>query len=95
MNYEELRVSAPFEVGKFKYIIITHRSKKVPLEVYIEECQLNVTDGNKPGYVSVEIKYKVNYRGKVKWITPKEIFYTKEDALKQIEYEEKKKLNYE
>ena len=66
MNYEELRVSAPFEVGKFKYIIITHRSKKMPLEVYVEECQLNVTKGSEPGYVSVETKYKVNYRGKAK-----------------------------
>lgn len=92
MNYEELRVSAPFEVGKFKYIIITHRDKKVPLEVYIEECQLNVTEGSDAGYVSVEIKYKVNYRGKAKWITPKEIFYTKEDALKQIEHEENCKV---
>ena len=92
MNYEELRVSAPFEVGKFKYIIITHRSKKVPLEVYVEECQLNVTKGSEPGYVSVETKYKVNYRGKAKWITPKEICDTKEDALKQIEYEEKHKV---
>ncbi len=92
MNYEELRVSAPFEVGKFKYIIITYRGKKMPLEVYVEECQLNVTEGSDPGYVSVEIKYKVNYRGKVKWVTPKEIFYTKEDALKQIEHEENCKV---
>lgn len=92
MNYEELRVSAPFEVGKFKYIIITHQSKKVPLEVYVEECQLNITEGSKSGYVSVETKYKVNYRGKAKWITPKEIFYTKEDALKQIENETNNKI---
>ena len=82
---EELRVSAPYEVGKFKYIIITYRGKKVPLEVYVEECQLNVTPSEGNGVVKVETKYKVNYRGKVKWITPKEIFCTKEDALKRIE----------
>ncbi len=92
MNYEELRISAPFEVGKFKYIIISYRGKKAPLEVYIEECQLNVTPGGEQGYVSVETKYKVNYRGKAKWITPKEIFYTKEDALRHIEYEENCKV---
>lgn len=92
MNFEELKVTAPYEVGKFKYIIITSKGKKVPLEVYIEECQLNVTNGSEPGYVSVETKYKVNYRGKVKWVNPKEIFYTEEDALKQIEYEENRKV---
>lgn len=89
---EELRVSAPYEVGKFKYIIITYRGKKVPLEVYVEECQLNVTEGSESGYISVKTKYKVNYRGKTKWITPKEIFCTKEDALKQIEYEKNCKV---
>lgn len=88
MNLNDLVVSAPYTVGKFKYIIITHRGKKVPLEVYIEECQLNVTEGSEPDYVSVKTKYKVNYRGKVKWITPTEIFETKEDALNHIKYEE-------
>ena len=85
MNFEELKVTAPYEVGKFKYIIVKQRGKFVPLEIYVEECQLNITEGSEPGYVSVEIKYKVNYRGKAKCVTPKEIFYTKEDALYQIE----------
>lgn len=87
MDNEELRVSAPFEVGKFKYIILTHKGKKIPLRVYVEECQLNITEGSKPEYVIVETKYKVNYKGKARWITPKEMFYTKEDALRQIENE--------
>ena len=92
MNLNDLVVSAPYTVGKFKYIIITHRDKKVPLKVYIEECQLNVTKGSEPEYVSVKTKYKVNYKGKIKWITSKEIFETKEDALNQIEYEKSYKI---
>lgn len=88
MNLNDLVVSVPCTVGKFKYIIITHEGKKVPLEVYIEECQLNVTEDSEHECVSVKTKYKVNYRGKIKWITPKEIFETKEDALNHIKYEE-------
>ena len=92
MTHEELRVSAPFEVGKFKYIIVENRGKKIPLEVYIEECQLNVTPSGERGVVEVVTKYQVNYRGKTKWIKPSEIFYTKEDALNEIEYETNHKI---
>ena len=83
---EKLRVSAPYEVGIFKYLIgYNKNNERVPMKVYIEECQLNVTPSEGNGVVNVETKYKVSKRGKCYWAKPTEIFDTKEDVLKRIE----------
>ena len=91
---EELRVSAPYEVGVFKYLIgYNKNNERVPMEVYVEECQLNVTPSEDNEVVKVETKYKVrNKRGNCYWAKPIEIFNTKEDAFKKIEYHETKSL---
>jgi len=89
---DELRVSAPYEVGVFKYLIgYNKNNERVPMEVYIEECQLNITPVGGSGIVEVETKYKVrNKRGNCYWAKPIEILNTKEDVLKRIEYYEQK-----
>lgn len=83
---EELRVSAPYEVGKFKYLIgYNKNNEKGPMEVYIEECQLNVTPAGERGIVEVATKYKVTTkRGKCYWVKSDEIFNTKDDVLRKI-----------
>ena len=91
---EELKVSAPHDIGVFKYLIgYNKNNERVPMEVYIEECQLNVTPGGGKGVVEVETKYKVrNKRGNCYWAKPVEIFNTKEDVLKRIEHYETQRL---
>jgi len=96
-GYDDLRVSAPYKVGTFKYIVGYNKNNEPgPIQVYLKECQLNVT----PGYdeyddgtpisdvwhvENVEIKYKVRTRqGKCSWIKESEIFNTKEDLLKSL-----------
>lgn len=62
------------------------------MEVYVEECQLNVTKGYAdyddgiPMYdvYHVEIKYKINRRGKAWWVKLDEIFDTEEDVIKSL-----------
>ena len=93
MENNELEVSAPHKVGKFKYIIGYNKDNEpFPLEIYIKECQLNITEGYDEyddgtpisDIWHVESKYKVIYRGKYKWVRSDEIFDTKEDILKSI-----------
>ena len=93
-GYDNLEVSAPHKVGKFKYIIgyLKETHEPAPMEVYIEECQLNVTPGHDEyddgtpmrDIWDVEIKYKVSRRGKCWIVKPDEIFDTKEDLLKSL-----------
>ena len=90
-KYGELKVSASHKVGVFKYIVghLKETHEPAPMEVYIEECQLNVTRGfdeYEDDVYNVEIKYKVNRRGKTWWVKSNEIFHTKEDVLNHIKY---------
>ena len=93
LGNNELEVSAPHKVGKFKYIIGYNKDNEpFPLEIYIKECQLNITEGYDEyddgtpisDIWHVESKYKVIYKGKYKWVRSDEIFDTKEDILKSI-----------
>lgn len=90
---EELIVSAPHKVGVFRYMVGRLKSTNclAPMEVYIEECQLNITkgydeydDGMPMSDIwHVEAKYKVSRRGHTWWVKSNEIFDTKEDTLKK------------
>lgn len=88
-GYDELRVSAPYKVGTFKYMVGYNKNNEpVPCQVYIKECQLNVTQGHDEDIsdvVKVEIKYKVcTNKGKCGWVEPKKIFNTKEELIKSL-----------
>ena len=93
-GYDDLSVSAPHKVGKFKYVVgyFKESHEPSPMEIYIEECQLNVTSGYDEyddgipirDVLHVEIKYKISRGGKIWWVKPDEIFDTKEDLLKSI-----------
>ena len=94
-GYNELEVSAPHKVGKFKYIVGHHKktNEPGPMQVYLEECQLNVTPGHDEyddgtpisDVWHVEIKYKVRtYSGDTGWVKADEIFDSKEALLKSI-----------
>lgn len=93
-GYDDLRVSAPHKVGKFKYVVgyLKKTHEPAPMEIYIEECQLNVTKGYADyddgipmsDVCHVETKYKISRRGKSWWVKANEIFDTKEDVLKFI-----------
>ena len=70
-GYDDLKVSAPYKVGTFKYIVGYNKNNEPdPIQVYLKECQLNVTsgydeydDGTPINDVwHVEIKYKVRTR---------------------------------
>ena len=96
----DLRVSAPHKVGVFKYMVghLKGTHELAPMEVYIEECQLNVTEGYDEyddgmpmsDIWHVDIKYKVNRRGHAWSVKSDEIYDTKEDVLKHIEYQNEK-----
>ena len=100
---DELRISASHKVGVFRYMVghLKNTHEPAPMEVYVEECQLNITkgydeydDGMPMSDVwHVETKYKVNRRGHAWWVKSDEIYDTKEDVLKHIEYQQNEKNN--
>jgi hypothetical protein len=88
-GYDELRVSAPYKVGTFKYMVgYNKNNEQGPCRVYIKECQLNVTEGHDESIsdvVNVEIKYKVRTnKGNCGWVKSEEIFNTKEELIKSL-----------
>lgn len=97
---DDLRVSAPHKIGVFRYMVghLKNTHEPAPMEVYVEECQLNITkgydeydDGMPMDDVwYVETKYKVNRRGHAWWVKSDEIYDTKEDVLKHIKYQNEK-----
>jgi hypothetical protein len=84
-NNKSLLINCQHKIGCFKYIAVKQKSngKLVPLQVYLEEVQINATpyDGDT---ITVSAKYKVNYRGKTKWVNENEIYNTKEEILNQL-----------
>lgn len=89
----DLRVSAPHEVGIFKYVIGHNKNGEAgPLEVYIKECQLNVYPTGEKDIVEVVTKYLTSYKGRERWVKSNEIFDTKEDVLSHIEYLNKRSI---
>ena len=82
INNENLLVTCQHKIGCFKYIAVKQKSngKLVPLQVYLEEVQINATsyDGDT---ITASAKYKVNYRGKTKWVNENEIFNNAESII--------------
>lgn len=82
INDESLLIKCQHKIGCFKYIAVKqkHNSKLVPLQVYLEEVQINATpyDGDT---ITVSTKYKVSYRGKTKWVNENEIFNNAESVI--------------
>jgi hypothetical protein len=98
MGYKELVVSADHMVGKFKYVIGENsKGEKGPCQVYIDEAQLNVTkayEENEDGFpisgvVSVVTKYKVHTHKHTFWVKEKDLYDTKDDVLRVLEWKKK------
>lgn len=84
-----MKVVAPHMVGKFKYIILHNlNGVEKPAEVYLTEANIKV----KPSYddeeghcISVSTKYTARGHGSLyQNLDAKDIFDTKEEALKRI-----------
>ena len=85
INNENLLVKCEHKIDCFKYIAIKKKSNNelVPLQVYLEEVQINAIPC---GFdkIAASVKYKVRYRNKIKWVNENEIYNTKEEILKKL-----------
>ena len=82
INNENLLIKYQHKIGCFKYIAVKQKSngKLVPLQVYLEEVQINATTYDSDT-ITASTKYKVNYRGKTKWVNENEIFNNAESII--------------
>ena len=94
----EMKVTTHHMVGDYKYIIgHNNLGEEFAIRVYLKEAQIIV----KPKYddelghcLSVSARYKANdrYGRSVYYIYEKDIYDTKEDAKRVIEYRKQNKL---
>ena len=92
-----MEVVAPHMVGEFKYIILhTLAGKESPVRVYLDSAEITVKpvdDEDEGRCLSVSIWYKAHDKFGLYRVNGNNIYDTREDALRKIEYNLKNREN--